>query len=257
MHASRSATLVVATVAFLVSQAAIAQTTPPAEKKPAPPPAAGTPAPAATPAATPAPAPAAGPASAPAAGAPQGTQVASSSESTPAGIRLRTLEQRVQQLKEQAWRVKARVKMLKEAVLGGGIGARASIVHQNKMGGSFRLIKLVYALDGAQIFSRSDDTGKLHDLKEIPVLSGPIAPGNHTLSVLMLYRGHGYGVFAYLKGYKFTVRSSHTFTASEGKATQITVVGYERGGVTTPLEKRPAVDFRVNVASERPGVSGQ
>ncbi len=258
MHSSRSATLVVATVAFLVSQAARAQTKPPAEKKPAPPPAA-TPAPAATPPAPAAGAPAAGApaAGAPAAGAPQGTQVASSSESTPAGIRLRTLEQRVQQLKEQAWRVKARVKMLKEAVLGGGIGARASIVHQNKMGGSFRLIKLVYALDGAQIFSRSDDTGKLHDLKEIPVLSGPIAPGNHTLSVLMLYRGHGYGVFAYLKGYKFTVRSSHTFTASEGKATQITVVGYERGGVTTPLEKRPAVDFRVNVASERPGVSGQ
>ena len=53
------------------------------------------------------------------------------------------------------------------------------------------------------------------------------------------------------------MRSSHTFTASEGKATSITAVGYERGGVTTPLEKRPAVDFRVNVASERPGAGGK
>ena len=171
-------------------------------------------------------------------------------DSTPAGIRLRQLEQRVQALKEQTWRVKARVNMLKEAVLGGGIGARATLVHENKMGGSFRLIKVVYALDGQQIFTRSDDSGSLHDLKKLDVLSGPIAPGNHTLSVLLVYRGHGYGVFSYLKGYKFTVRSSHTFTAAEGRATGITVVGYERGGATTPLEKRPAIDFRVNLAAD-------
>jgi hypothetical protein len=163
----------------------------------------------------------------------------------------------VQALKEQAWRVKARVGMLKEAVLGGGIGARATIAHQNNMGGSFRLVKLVYALDGTQVFARADDTGKLNDSKSIDILSGPIAPGNHTVSVLMVYRGHGYGVFAYLKGYRFTVRSSHTFTASEGKLTQVTVVGFERGGVTTPLEKRPAVDFKTNVVTERAKAEGK
>jgi hypothetical protein len=173
-------------------------------------------------------------------------------DDVPANVRLRRLEQKVQALKEQAWRVKARIGMLKEAVLGGGIGARAGIIHQNKMGGSFRLLKLVYALDGTQIFGRTDDTGKLHDQKTIDIFSGPIQPGNHTISVLMLYRGHGYGVFEYLKKYRFTVRSSHTFTVSEGKMTQVTVVGYERGGVTVPLEKRPAVDFKVNVVTERP-----
>ncbi len=178
--------------------------------------------------------------------------MASATDATPSSIRLRQLAQRVQALKEQAWRVKARVGMLKEAVLGGGIGARATIAHENKMGGSFRLVKLVYALDGSQIFARTDDSGKLHDQKNIEILSGPIAPGNHTISVLMEYRGHGYGVFSYLKGYKFTVRSSHTFTAAEGRQTSITVVGYERGGVTTPLEKRPAVDFRVNVVADGP-----
>lgn len=182
------------------------------------------------------------------------TEVASATpgDDVPANVRLRRLEQKVQALKEQAWRVKARIGMLKEAVLGGGIGARAGITHQNKMGGSFRLLKLVYALDGTQIFGRTDDTGKLHDQKTIDIFSGPIQPGNHTISVLMVYRGHGYGVFEYLKKYRFTVRSSHTFTVSEGKMTQVTVVGYERGGVTVPLEKRPAVDFKVNVVTERP-----
>jgi hypothetical protein len=30
-------------------------------------------------------------------------------------------------------------------------------------------------------------------------------------------------------GYKFNVKSSHTFVAGESKSTNITVVGYERG----------------------------
>ncbi|HUH01496.1 MAG TPA: hypothetical protein VML75_05835 [Kofleriaceae bacterium] len=164
----------------------------------------------------------------------------------PVNLRLRSLEQRVQALKERAWRAKARVGMLKEAVLGGGIGANATLVHKNKMGSSFRLIKLVYALDGTQIFTRVDDSGEMHKQKSIDILTGPVAPGSHTISVYAVYRGHGYGVFKYLNKYQFKVRSSHTFTATEGKAARIEVIGFERGGVTTPLEKRPAIDFKVS-----------
>ena len=165
----------------------------------------------------------------------------------PTNIRLRQLEQRVQALKERAWRAKARIGMLKEAVLGGGIGARASLIHENKMGNSYRLLKLVYALDGTQIFTRNDPSGKLHSEKTFDVLTGPIAPGSHTISVLAVYRGNGYGPIKYLNKYKFTVRSSHTFTAAEGKGTSIKVVAYEKGGISTPLEKRPAIDFKVSV----------
>lgn len=203
------------------------------------------------------------PAPAPAAAPPPAPQVATSQpqlggEPAPTDIRLRSLEQKVDALKEQAWRVKARVGMLKEAVLGGGIGARATITHLNKMGGSFRMSRLIYALDGQQIFSRIDeDSSKLNDLKSVEIFSGPIAPGNHTISVLIEYHGNGYGVFAYLKGYKFTVRSSHTFTASEGKETQINVEGLEKGGITTQLKDRPAVDFKENVITERPEAAPQ
>jgi hypothetical protein len=173
-----------------------------------------------------------------------------SGEDVPVNLRLRQLEQRVQALKERAWRAKARVEMLKEAVLGGGIGARAGIVHQQKMGNSYRMIQLVYALDGTTIFTRKDDTGAMHETKQFEVLSGPVTPGSHTLSVLAVYRGHGYGVFKYLRKYKFTVRSSHTFTVDEGRGVSIKVVGFEKGGSTTPLEDRPALDFQVSVTKE-------
>jgi len=164
----------------------------------------------------------------------------------PDNLRLRALEQRVQELKERAWRTKARVSMLEEAVLGGGVGANATIVHVDKMGSSYQLVQLVYNLDGTQIFARNADTGALADAEEIEVLAGPLSPGSHTVSVLAVYEGRGYGVFKYMNKYKFTVRSTHTFSANDGKATRIEAIAFERGNVTTPVQQRPAIDFKIS-----------
>jgi hypothetical protein len=163
-------------------------------------------------------------------------------------VRLRSLEKNVNELKEQIFRTKARLNLLKETVLGGVIGAsRAVIRHKNEMGSSFRLIKAAYALDGVQIYSKADDSGRLAEMQEFDIYNGAIQPGSHTLSVVLQYQGNGFGVFSYLKGYKFTVKSSHSFVAGESKSTNITVVGYEKGNITTQLSDKPAVDFRVNV----------
>jgi hypothetical protein len=190
------------------------------------------------------------PAAAPAAAGPEETPSAgaASSAADPAGytVRLRHLERSVSELKEQVFRTKARLQLLKETVLGGVIGAsRAVIRHKNEMGSTFRLVKVVYALDGVQIFSKADDSGRLSDMKEFDIYNGAIQPGSHTISVQLKYLGHGFGVFSYLKGYNFNVRSSHTFVAAEGRATAVTVVGFEKGGALTNMEDKPALDFRV------------
>ena len=80
---------------------------------------------------------------------------------------------------------------------------------------------------------------------------------NHTISVHMIFRGHGYGIFSYLRGYKFTVRSSHTFTASEGRQNVITVRAYEKGNITTELKDRPAIKFEVNLYSTGKAKGGE
>ncbi|HEY3669184.1 MAG TPA: hypothetical protein VGL19_24465, partial [Polyangiaceae bacterium] len=59
----------------------------------------------------------------------------------------------------------------------------------------------------------------------------------------------GYGVFSYLKGYKFKVPSSHSFTVSEGKTLKLDVIAWEKGDVTTDLTDRPAVRFTENIRS--------
>lgn len=211
--------------------------------------AAATPAPAAADSSAAAPPPAAtssAPAAAPGAGAPGTTQGGYT-------VRLHDLERRVNELKEQIFRSKARLNLLKETVLHGVIaGARAVITHRNEMGGIYMPVRYVYALDGQEIYAKSDDTGKLGDQKEIEVFNGSITPGNHTLSVQMIYQGNGYGVFSYLKGYKFTAKSSRTFTAPEGKQLQLKVVGYEKGNpVTTDPKDRPAVDFRESLIADK------
>src|SRR5262245_53288358 len=103
---------------------------PPAAAKPTPP--------------TTSPAPPATPAAAPAAPANTGASYT---------VRLHDLERRVNELKERIFRSKARLNLLKETVLHGVIaGSRAVIMHRNEMGNTYTLIRLTYALDGAEIF---------------------------------------------------------------------------------------------------------
>ena len=80
-------------------------------------------------------------------------------------------------------------------------------------------------------------------LREIPIFHGSVTPGEHTLQVLLKMRGSGFGVFSYLRGYKFDVKSSHTFTLEKGKAVHLKVIAWEKGDVTTPIEQRPAIRY--------------
>jgi hypothetical protein len=208
----------------------------------------------AQPGATPAPDPAPAPAGATPGSEPSPDPATVKPEDMPTAVRMRRLEQKTQALKERAWQLKARVQMLKEQILGGGVGAQSLIAHVNEMGSSFRLIKLIYTLDGTQVFVRTDETAEnLYKTKSFDVFSGPIAPGNHTLAIVATYRGHGYGVFEYLSKYTFTARGNQTFIAGEGKLSKIDCRGHEKGGQTTPLEKRPAVDCKVTQVSPEKG----
>jgi hypothetical protein len=159
-------------------------------------------------------------------------------------VRLRDVEQRISQLKDQVFRSKARLSLLAEQVLHGVVsGAQATIFHQNDMSGSYRLVKATYALDGTPIFSKADEEGGLGQTPRFEIYNGSIAPGEHTLTVGLEYVGNGYGIFSYLKGYRFRVTSSHLFSAVEGKSLELSAVGYERGGPTTPIEEKPAVRY--------------
>ncbi len=109
-----------------------------------------------------------------------------------------------------------------------------------EMGATFRLVSAFYGVDGrgVRVWNRAPDgesaSGEL-------VASLPVAPGDHVVVTRLVYEGHGEGPFAYLSGYRFEVRSTHGLAVEAGGAADVTMTGFERGGVTTPMELRPAV----------------
>ena len=180
---------------------------------------------------------------APVAGAPAAATAPAMDGATYA-VRLRDLEQRIDELKEQIRRSHTRLSLLSDTVLsGGGSGSRAIIRFKNDLSDAFKVTRALFVLDGAVQYNKTDQSGALSDQPEIPIFNGSIPPGDHTLQVLVNLQGSGYGVFSYLRGYRFEVRSSHSFTAVEGKTVQLDAVAYEKGSITTPLEERPAVRY--------------
>ncbi|MBS2018468.1 MAG: OmpA family protein [Deltaproteobacteria bacterium] len=163
-------------------------------------------------------------------------------------VRLRDLEARVDELKDQIRRSHTRLALLSDTILSGGAaGSRAEVIFKNEMSSAFRLTRALVIIDGAVQYNRQDDTGALADQKEIPIFNGSIPPGDHTVQMKINLRGNGYGVFTYLRGYNFEVTSAHSFTAVEGKQLQVIATALEKGGVTTPLEQRPQVQWEEKI----------
>jgi hypothetical protein len=160
-------------------------------------------------------------------------------------VRLRDLEQRVDELKDQIRRSHTRLALLSDTIIGGGAaGSRSEVEFKNEMSSAFQLTRALFVIDGQVQYNRADDGGALADQKDIPIYSGSVPPGDHTIQVALTFQGNGYGVFSYLRGYKFEVKSSHAFTAAEGKTITITATAFEKGGVTTPLEQRPTIEWQ-------------
>jgi hypothetical protein len=165
-------------------------------------------------------------------------------------VRLRDLEQKIDELKEQIRRSHTRLSLLSDTILsGGGSGSRAVIRFDNELSDAFRVTRALFVLDGAVQYNKTDQSGALSDQDQIPIFNGSIPPGDHTLQILINLQGNGYGVFSYLRGYRFEVRSSHSFSAVEGKTIQLQAIAFEKGSVTTPLEERPAVRYVEKIVS--------
>ena len=98
----------------------------------------------------------------------------------------------------------------------------------------------------------ADETGeRFKNEGEIIIFDGPIVEGTHTLTVSLVYRGEGSGLFSYLDGYAFHLKDSFTFTTEQGKITTNKVVGFEKGDFTTSYLERPALRLDSEIIDDR------
>jgi hypothetical protein len=141
--------------------------------------------------------------------------------------------------------------LLKEQILEQVVAeSRAVLIHKNEMGNFFLLKEVTYFLDGKKIYYQDNANGLLNSRREFEIYNGSVIPGNHSLSVEMVYQGNS-DLFSYLKGYVFKLKSSYTFYATKGRITEVAVVGYERGGLGTDLEDKPYIKYEVKLIQNK------
>ncbi len=159
-------------------------------------------------------------------------------------VRVRDLEVGIGELKEQIRRSHTRLSLLSDTVFAGGFGgAIAQIGVENKLGGGLRIVRAVAVLDGEVQFNKQDAKGVLRTDEPVSVFDGPLPPGSHMLQVMIEVQSTGYGVFSYMDGYKNLVEASHEFVVPEGDKAEVRIIIWEKGGVTTEVLKRPAIQF--------------
>jgi hypothetical protein len=105
---------------------------------------------------------------------------------------------------------------------------------------------LVLKLDGEVVFSRIADRAASHVFEPEPLVAfrGAVTSGAHVLEGHLLYRSrpNPYGVFSLsIRSVCFHLRHEERVEVRHDGVIPIDLVAYEKGGVTTPIEDRPAV----------------
>lgn len=159
-------------------------------------------------------------------------------------LRMTEMEEQLDELREDTFRSRSRLFLLREQILEDTLGgAQAVIRHHNDFGRAFRIVSVIYSLDGTQIYAANAEGSEIEDTESLEILRRSLLPGAHNLSVRMVVEGRQRGIFAYPKGYRFTVTSSHAFTVESGQTVDLDVYGYRQGGGSTDYTQRPSVRF--------------
>lgn len=157
------------------------------------------------------------------------------------------LPDQVKALQEKVLESKARLLMLPEEVYGTTPDQAAlKLVVANELSGDYRLTLLEAKLDGEPLLQRElgDDVPAAE--RRSFVHEGPVAPGAHHLDLALHYRGNGYGIFPYMKGYQISVTSAYTFVVPDSVTTAVTATVFSESPLTREWKDRPRVRFDVD-----------
>jgi hypothetical protein len=120
---------------------------------------------------------------------------------------------------------------------------------RNDAGSRFELMEARFSLDGTDLplVITHADRGQ-----DMVVVAEPLAPGRHVVSTQLLYRSKGRKVFTYMNTYRFSVRSEEVLTALPDHTATFTIVGTEKNGINTPIDKTLKVNVETSVTPPEP-----
>jgi hypothetical protein len=122
------------------------------------------------------------------------------------------------------------------------------------MSETFRLVWVRVSLDGAPVAEAGDpNRSETAETVTAPrcLHRAMVQAGTHEVGLELGFRGHGYGVFSYLSGYRFDARESSRVTIPDGSfGVAAVATAWEQSDA--PLENRPQVRWDVEVHRDTP-----
>jgi hypothetical protein len=161
-------------------------------------------------------------------------------------VRLQDVQTRTDEVKAQLRRIHGQLTAVSDQVFRTESGAKADLRFKNEMSDAYRLVHVTALLDGKPLYEKEGES--LSESKELPLFTGALVTGDHTLTLNLTFKGNGYGVFKYLEGYTFNVKSTHAFTVAGTGPVSLGVTAFEKGDKTTPLDQRPSVEWHETLA---------
>jgi len=159
-------------------------------------------------------------------------------------LQMYQLEDQLNELKEDVFSSKARLRMLWHQLMQERIGgARIEIEHVNALGRLFEVRRVVYSLNGSQVFfGDADEDPALATVERRDVYSSPAVPGPYTVVARVALQGRSAGVFSYMRGYEFEATRAESFFVEDGTTARVGA-RLEDGGNSVPFEERPRLRF--------------
>ena len=112
---------------------------------------------------------------------------------------------------------------------------------EDALGGTYSLELVEVRLDGRIALQCGAGGAKLDARSPVVLYEGSAGPGEHEISLRLVYRGNGAGIFSYLQGYTFDVKSTHEVDLPPAGIVSVQAIAGESGGPMTPIEERPHV----------------
>jgi len=143
---------------------------------------------------------------------------------------LNDLDRGIDDLSTDIQKTEVRLQHLLDEAIGSANRPGLVVTLGNRLGAHYRIVAWRISVDGTELALDGRQT-----------LRSALPPGRHTVDIQLDLVGDGLGVFPYLDGYRFSVRSSLDLAFGDSAPIRLDVVAHERGDVTTPFVERPAL----------------
>jgi len=151
-------------------------------------------------------------------------------------IKLENIRAQTDEIQDAVRRAHQRLAAVGGQVMTPGL-TKTTIDVNNETSAAFKLVSARVVVDGQLQLDKKEMTGAE---RQLPVFTGATSPGEHNARIEVVLQGNGYGVFSYLRGFKITLSSSHTWTAT-AEPIHVTATVYELNDITVPFQQRPQV----------------